>query len=455
MKGVLFTFALTFGGAFGSLIRPYTGFLIYTAFAILRPQALWWYILPSWQYSRIIAVGLLLGWALHGLGSWYFGRARGIVVALMLCWAWLALGTFFHRFPDLGWVELEARSKVFLAFLIGITLIDSMSKLKQLVWVIVLSQGYLAIEFHQWYYGPNFDANEFTFLGSLDRNGIAITMCTSIGMAFFLGLHAEKWWQKVVAFAAAALMAHVVLFSLSRGGMLALVITGLVSFFLIKKKPVHYLLFAVAVLALLRMAGTQVRDRFFSTTEASELDGSAQSRLMQWERMIEVMKERPLIGVGARFWMYHTQMTLGYRQDGHSTWLQVGAEQGIPALIFLVTFYALGLKRLWPLCREKQAVCDPWVTYLSRMVFASLIGFIVSAQFVTVDAIELPYYVMLVGAGVLKVQSLAAAAQTEPEMGLESPVEHAWGTPALAEAITRTGPARSARFWGPIPGDKA
>ena len=36
-------------------------------------------------------------------------------------------------------------------------------------------------------------------------------------------------------------------------------------------------------------------------------------------------------------------------------------------------------------------------------------GFIASAQFVTVDGIELPYYIALIGAGVLKVASAAEA----------------------------------------------
>ena len=44
-----------------------------------------------------------------------------------------------------------------------------------------------------------------------DNNSFAIGMVASIGPAVFLGLAADKWWKKVVAFGAAALILHTVL----------------------------------------------------------------------------------------------------------------------------------------------------------------------------------------------------------------------------------------------------
>ena len=65
--------------------------------------------------------------------------------------------------------------------------------------------------------------------------------------------------------------------------------------------------------------------------------------------------------------------------------------------------------RLWPLTRQRTPVSDPWVRYFARMVIASLVGFLASAQFVTVDGVELPYYIALIGAGTLRVVSQPAA----------------------------------------------
>ena len=51
-----------------------------------------------------------------------------------------------------------------------------------------------------------------------------------------------------------ALMAHVILFSYSRGGMLALAVTGAVAFVLIPKGPRHYLALLIAIALMIRLA---------------------------------------------------------------------------------------------------------------------------------------------------------------------------------------------------------
>jgi len=237
---------LAYGGAFASLFRPYVGLLVYVCFAVIKPEALWEFSLPRWHYSRIIAIALLLGWVIHGCGNWKFGKATPVVAALLGFWLWLVVSANFALESNVAWYHVEQLSKTFLPVLVGITLIDSVAQLRQLAWVIVVSQGYLAYEFNLRYYDGFFVAKEFSH-GGLDNNGTAITMVTCVGLAFFLGLHADRWWKKAVAFLAAALMAHVVLFSESRGGMLALLISGIMTFLLIPKGIKHFLAFGAAV----------------------------------------------------------------------------------------------------------------------------------------------------------------------------------------------------------------
>jgi probable O-glycosylation ligase (exosortase A-associated) len=412
MKGPILTWFLTIGGAVVAPVRPFIGLVIYIAFAILRPQAIWEYELPHFAFSRVVTVGLLLGWVMNGMGSWQFGRARGLVIAFFGFAVWTALAAFFHPFPAVGWNQAEANAKIFLPFLVGITLINSVNQLKMIAWVLVVCQAYLAYEFHVFYYSGFFNPDEWVF-ATLDRNGIAITMCTSIGLAFFLVLHSERWWAKGIALVSAMLMAHVILFSMSRGGMLGLILVGGVTFLLIRKRLIHYLLFFLVVAMVLRLAGPSVRQRFGQTYQTYSATGqvqdeSAASRVQQWKLMIESMKDKTLFGVGAQQWRDYTRTLTGSSHDGHSTWLTTGAEMGVPTMLFLLAFYILGLIRLWPIAREKYPVSDPWLYYLSRMVIASVIGFMVSGQFVTCYGVELPYLVMLIGAGVLKLQSLSS-----------------------------------------------
>ena len=64
----------------------------------------------------------------------------------------------------------------------------------------------------------------------MDNNSYTIGIVSGVGLAFFLGFGSQKLWQKLLAFACAALMAHAVFFSFSRGGMLSLCIVGIVCF---------------------------------------------------------------------------------------------------------------------------------------------------------------------------------------------------------------------------------
>jgi O-antigen ligase len=246
--------------------------------------------------------------------------------------------------------------------------------------------------------------------GGMDNNCNAIALVTCVGLAFFLGLHADRWWQKAAAFAAVTLMAHAILFSNSRGGMLALAVTGLVAFLLLPKQPKHYLMFALAVAVVARLAGPPVWNRLSETVDQSgALDESAESRVQLWSACLDSMKKHPL-GVGPdHFPLIVDQYGFRRGKEAHTLWLQVGAELGIPGLFLLGAFYGSCIGRLWPLTRPSYRVADPWLRYLARMVIAALIGFAVSAQFVSLKILEAPFYVTLIGAGVLKLASRSAS----------------------------------------------
>src|SRR5262249_4691725 len=289
MKGLLFTYFLTYGGAATAMFNPFIGLLIYVCFAIVRPEAMWYWSVPAGNYSRIVALALLLGWALNGFGTWRFGRARGLVLAFVGFWLWCLASACQAENAAIAFGFVESLAKVLLPFLVGITVIDSLPKLRALAWVIVLSQGYVALEMNLAYYS-GFNRVQLDGFGGMDNNCVAIAMVTGVGLAVFLGLAALRWWQKATAFLAAMLMAHTIMLAFSLGGLLALVITAVVAFLLLPKRPVHYMAFALLVALGFRLAGTEVRERFDTSFQAAEkLDESAQSRLQLWKDCWDVM----------------------------------------------------------------------------------------------------------------------------------------------------------------------
>ena len=91
--------------------------------------------------------------------------------------------------------------------------------------------------------------------GGVDNNSAGIGLVTALGVAFFLFLNEEVLWRLAVIAGCVAFIGHAILFSFSRGAMLATVIFGCVSFLIIQKTLKHYLMFGAALLAALVLAG--------------------------------------------------------------------------------------------------------------------------------------------------------------------------------------------------------
>jgi len=413
-KSVILIYLMTYGGAASSLLRPYVGLLVYVSFALLRPEQLWFYSLPAGSnFSRIVAIGLLIGWAIQGFGTWRFGRARLVVQLLIGYWLWVALGTVLADTEN-AYGLLDGLTKTVLPMVVGITLIDTREKVFGLLWTIVLSAGYFAYEANQCFYGGMVNIQDDGF-GGLGNGGLSVTMLSVALVGFWLGMVSTPWWQKTLAWGSAALAAHTVLFSFSRGAMLGLLAGAITAFFLIPKKPTHYAIFGLAVAVTLGLAGKSVRDRFATTfADKEERDESAQSRLDLWQDCLDAIKKRPLLGVGpGGFGRIAVEYGWPKGKEAHCLWLQTAAEMGIPGALLLLAFYLSGIERLWSIRKAAAFANNALVRELSPATIPAIVGFIVAAQFVTCSGIEAPWYIALAGMATLRVAFLeheAAAA---------------------------------------------
>lgn len=406
MKGLLYTYVATYLGAALALFYPLLGLLIFINFAILQPPSMWYWAVPASNYSEILGGGMLIGWVFKGLGDWRFGRGTAIALSLVGFLLWAVVCTTVSNRPDVGWNFVVAIFKIVVPFIVGLTLIDTPKKLRALLWTLALSQGYVALELNLTYYA-GYNRLWLEGFGGMDNNFVAVAMVAGTGLAFFLGLGERRLWLKAVAFLAATLMAHAVMFSFSRGGMLALIVTGFVSFLLVARKPSHVLIFALTLLLAVRLAGPEVRERFSSTfVDAEERDRSASSRLDFWAACWDVMQKEPVFGVGPDQWLL-TSPDYGFGATyAHSLWMQTGAEMGFPGVTLLLAFYGLCLWRLYPLTRAKTEVPDPWLRDAAKMVIASSVGFMAAASFVSITVLELSYYLVLAGTIALKLASV-------------------------------------------------
>ena len=136
------------------------------------------------------------------------------------------------------------------------------------------------------------------------------------------------------------------------------------------------------------------------------------------------MMKNPLLGCGPAQWpLIADQYGWPPGTVAHCLWLQTGAELGVPGLVLLLTFYGACALRLLPLARQRQEhpVGDTWLPHAARMVLASLAGFVVAAQFLSIPGIEAPYYIALIGAGALKLSRPREVAGAAEPVTIRSP----------------------------------
>lgn len=426
MKGLLFTYLLTYGGSIASFWKPFYGLLVYVCFAILRPEHLWHWSLPAGgNFSRTIALALVAGWALHGFGNWRIRGSKPIVFVAIGYFAWQCISAVFAANPPVAWAQVEIQFKIILPFLVGVTLIESLEQLKQLAWVIVLSMGYVAYIANVGYFTGNNWLRDAGF-STMDNNSACIGMVTVGALAFFLGMAEQVWWRRGFAFVTSGLLAHASLFGDSRGAMLGLVVTGAVSVVLIRKRPMHYAILALALICGLRLAGPAVVERFQTVFNSAELrDRSAQSRLELWVDCWDLMQRHPVLGVGPNHWPLNAHLYGWPRgKECHSLWFNAGAELGFPGLLLLLAFYGIAIQQSWQLLRRERDYDETWYGDTARMVIASIAGFGVAASFVSLDNLEPPYYIVMLGAGALKLAAMAdeEVEQTDDEWSSEDSI---------------------------------
>ena len=324
-----------------------------------------------------------------------------------------------------AWEFVAQATKIVLPFLVGITTIDSTAKLRQLAWVIVLSQGTIAAALNLDYLSGFNRLVEADFAG-MDNNTTAAALVTCVGLAFFLGLEripvgaqgprvrvrtADGARDPVLAVARrhAGADRH----RAQRGSCCSRGVVGITA------------LLALVVFLLLQLSSTEARSAL-----PHDVRRPRRARRLRAEPLaavadsFDVMTKNPLLGCGPGQWpLIADQYGWPRGTVAHCLWLQTGAELGVPGLALLLTFYGACALRLLPLARQRRehSVGDPWLRHAARMVPASLAGFVVAAQFLSISGLEAPYYVALIGAGALNRRGRARSRAPPSRSSCRSP----------------------------------
>lgn len=410
------------------ILYPYVALLVYVAFAIVKPAEMWFWTLSGSHLSAVAFCGLLMGWLLRGLGNWRLGYAWMPTLSLLFFWLWswvswcnstdsLSLPMISDGYSlsisgdaDPGLQNLLQLAKIIIPCFIGITLIDSEGKALGLLITLVLAEGYVAWEMNVAYLEYGYNRIRVEGFAGLDNNSVAVSLVSCCIPALILAYYTRRLWLRLVFAACGMLIGHAILLSFSRGGMIALLISVMMAVIVMRESYGKYLLILVVVTAGLALCGPEVRERFLSMfVPSEELDPAARSRLELWEDCIDVIRKFPLCGVGPENWP-RIAASYGWPEgkEAHSLWLQTGAEVGIPGLLSILMFYLVTGLRLYRCRFSSQAL-----TSVRDSVLVGLSGFVVAAQFVSLELLETPYYLALCGMAALRLTARCNSAGGE------------------------------------------
>jgi len=206
----------------------------------------------------------------------------------------------------------------------------------------------------------------------------------------------------------------------SRGGFLALLVT--MGFVLVGFTTVPRKWRLAGFTIILALVAAMASDRYWTAMQTilkpsqDYNETSETGRLQTWERGIGYMAEHPLLGVGAdNFWFAEgTISPLAWRQRygravrwgaAHNSFVQVGAELGVPGLLLfvaiLVSTFAC-LRRVVKYAR-RTAPGAPGPPRLAQALMAALVGFIVGAFFLSLAYAEMLYTLVALAVALEKV----------------------------------------------------
>lgn len=398
-----------------SIFAPWIGVIAAHIVSVMTPQDIWWWDFGGLRPSFDVSVPVLVGFALAVFRGKVSLRALNTPLNKMvaLLWAFFTVSFFFGPYVDVinRWrffdplVEFETISKVLLMYFVGAALLDSTKKVKYCALVMLLTFVYMTYWANAQYYihhvygrlhGPRGISGGGIYY---DQNYFAVLFVTGAPFLYFLSRQLKRKYVVAISVGVIFLSWNAIFLTASRGALVALLCVICVFALREKKKYVGLAVIAALGLAYWHDGGSVMKQRATTITNYS-VSKSAEDRLDAWRASIRMMESHPFIGVGfASFGQAYPKYSRTHPRIAHDTFFQIGGECGIFAGALYLFLMGATLNRLRKNGNRLIGVTDiPDVRFyylLNEACFYSLIGFLVCAVFLSLQAYSVWYYLLL------------------------------------------------------------
>lgn len=395
MRDILITLIVLVGCVY-TFKKPYVGVLLWSWLSYMNPHRLTYGFAYSMPFAQVTALVLFAAMFLNSREVRKL-PFNAIVVIWIFFIFWMGITTAFAYFPAMASEQFIKILKIQLIIFLTMMLITDLEKLRQLIWVIVVSIGYYSVKggiftlltgggYRVW--GP---AGSFIE----DNNGLAIAVLMTIALMVYLYQTAANKRVKQGLLAAIIFSLFTVVGSQSRGALISIIAVG--GFYWTKTQNkamsgILILILAAVIMAFMPESWYQRMD----TINTYDKDASAMGRINAWVYAFNAANHN-LLGMGFESWTRETFAL--YAPDpndvhaAHSIYFTVLADHGWIGLVLYLPIYFLTWRMLVKVI--KQTAKDPALkemNSLAKMLQVGFIAYFVGGAFLSLSYFDLPWH---------------------------------------------------------------
>ena len=432
--GKLFFLTFLVAAAFASIAKPWIGVVVSYLFALLTPQAIWYWNFEGLRPVFWVTIPTLLGFVIAAMRGKYssatlLNARSGWVLVLWLCYVMsYVFGGYVdtvseYRFTDPAWA-MDLVNKMLLLYFLAAVCIDSEKKLRVLVYMFAGSAVYLIYWANNMYLagwvvgrmaGP---VDQYGVGTYADENMFALLFVVAQPFLWYLGHDATSKWTRWCFWLAIPFGWHAVFLTASRGGLVGLLVVTLLMTLRTKRRFLALLLIPAFLIAYEWQAGDLMKSRADSIEEYQTED-AASGRLKAWEAALRMIRDNPAIGVGlGSFGPAFPHYSNERPREAHNTFLHIAAESGLVAGAVYLLLMVSTLTGLWR--NGKRLRRDPalgprsFLYQVNEAVFTAWAGFTTCALFLSLQLFEIGYFLLLVSSVVLFLSETSRVARPVP-----------------------------------------
>ncbi len=221
-------------------------------------------------------------------------------------------------------------------------------------------------------------------------NDLAFAVVLSLPYALAFLVMSKSVPGKVFWFFGMMVMTVVMFMTASRAGFIDLICSYSVALYYVAIKGKRPWIIIASVLlgaVIVVTAGGKLYDRFTGHGQTGmTAEGSLEDRKFLMLRAVDAIEHYPVLGIGVKNFPTYS----GIWHTVHMTYLQIGAEGGLIALMLYLTFFYRDFQNMFSLHRRKDLTSDEQL--IAGALIGSQVGFVVGALFAPEAYHFFPYF---------------------------------------------------------------